>query len=118
MNKINNAVFAIFVATGAATAQAADVNPAELEECKSQVSAYYGGQRDMRLVGQRHFQDGTRMKLAVYNDDPVTGYSTTRLASCWLGAENYQAYSNNGPVDPMIAEVEATPASLPHESQH
>ncbi len=117
MNKINNVLAAIVVATGAATVQAADVNPSELEACKTQVSAFYGEESNMKLVSQRQYLDGTRMKLAVYNMDPVTGYSTTRLANCWVGAEDFQANSDNGSADQIIADVEAAPSSLPHESQ-
>lgn len=114
MNRISNAVFAFVIASGTAgAAQAAGVDQASLEECKSQVSEYYGGASDVTYVGKRQYRDGLEMKLAVRSEDATTGYTTTRLAKCWLGADNYQAYSHNERTEAMLADANGeTPAVL------
>jgi hypothetical protein len=113
VKKISNVVCAVIIASGAAAAQAAGVDQTELEECKTQVSEYYAGVSDIKFVGQRQFRDGTRMKLAVHSEDDSTGYSTTHLATCWLGGENFQAYSGSKSNDAMVAEVDdVTPTML------
>lgn len=104
MNKFKTVAFAIIIAAGPAAAQAARVDQADLEECKEQVDQYYGGVESMRYVGQRRFMDGTQMKFAVHQSDEESGYTTTRLATCWLGADNLQA--NAAETDgPMVADV-------------
>jgi len=108
MKTLGFVALTLFLAGGTLFAHATDAANGELEQCKSQVSAYYGSNQDMQLVGKRQFRDGVQMKLAVHNEDPSTGYSTTRLATCWLGYENFQASSGVGD-EPTVADI-ATPA--------
>ena len=104
MKTVTSAALTAILATATFTAHAAGVDQGDLEQCESQVSAYYGGAEDMQYVGQRRFLDGTQMKFAVRNEDATTGYTTTRLATCWLGAENLQANANQGD-GPVVADV-------------
>jgi len=112
MKILSSAVLTIVMAGGSLTVQASGVDGDEREQCRAQVAEYYGGAQDMRYVGQRTFRDGTQMKFAVHNTDATTGYSTTRLATCWLGSENHQAYSGNSKdTGEMVADINNTPAS-------
>jgi hypothetical protein len=101
MKALHTAVLASIFATGAAVATADDQ---EMAQCKEQVDNYYGGVADMQYVGQRRFRDGKEMKFAVNNTDSTTGYTSTRVATCWLGAENMQA-SMTADDAPMVADV-------------
>ena len=104
MNKVKTVAFAIIIAAGPAAAQAARVNQADMEQCKAQVDQYYGGVESMRYVSTRRFMDATQMKFAVNQSDAETGYTTTRLATCWLGSENLQANATESD-EPMVADV-------------
>jgi hypothetical protein len=104
MKTLSSAALTAILATATLTAHASGVDKGDLEQCKSQVSEYYGGAREMQYVGQRRFRDGTQMKFAVHTEDATTGYTTTRVATCWLGAENLQANSDRGD-GPMVADV-------------
>ena len=104
MKKVGIALITMVVAGGSLAVQARGVSEGELVECRSQISEYYGGATDMSYVGRRQFRDGAQVKLAVHNEDPSTGYSSTRLAVCWLGADNYQAYSGASD-DSMVADI-------------
>lgn len=95
MKLLSCAALTVVLAGGAAMGHASGVDQHELEQCRAQVGDYYGGADDMQYVGKRQFHDGTQIKLAVRSEDASTGYTTTRLANCWLGAENTQAYSGN-----------------------
>ena len=112
MKTMNIVTCTLLLSVGALNVNAAGVNDGELERCKSQLSEYYGETTEMRYVSKRQFRDGTQMHLAVSSEDPATGYSTSRLASCWLGAENFQAYIDDGE-EHMVAEalVPVSPAS-------
>jgi hypothetical protein len=104
MKALISAALTAFLASATFTAHASGVDQGDLEQCKSQVSDFYGGAHDMQYVGQRRFPDGTQMKFAVHNEDATTGYTTTRMATCWLGAENMQANADQGD-GPMVADV-------------
>ena len=104
MNTLSSAALTAILATATFTAHAAGVDQGDLEQCKSQVSDYYGGNDDMEYVSQRRFRDGTQMKFAVHNEDASTGYTTTRVATCWLGSGNLQAGTDQGN-QPMVADV-------------
>lgn len=84
--------------------QAAAADEQKLAQCQEQVVEYYGGVDDVRYVSQRHFRDGTQMKFAVAVKDSNTGYTSTRLANCWLGSENMQAATNTK-VDITVADI-------------
>lgn len=103
MKAIYNMVLAGVVATGATFASAAADN-SDMAQCKAQVDSYYGGVDELKYVGQRRFRDGKEMKFAVNSTDAETGYTSTRIATCWLGAENAQA-SAPGADGPMVADV-------------
>jgi len=77
----------------------------KLTQCQSQVAEVYLGVKEMQFVSERRFPDGTRMQFAIRNEDPETGYSTTRLAVCWLGTDNYQAYAAQSTAT-MVADSE------------
>ena len=104
MKTVTSAALTAILATASLTSHAAGVDQGDLEQCESQVSAYYGGADDMQYVGQRRFPDGTQMKFAVRNEDATTGYKTTRLATCWLGSENLQANADQSD-GPVVADV-------------
>lgn len=104
MKALSSAVLTAVLATATFTAHASGVDQGELEQCKSQVSDFYGGAHDMQYVGQRRFPDGKQMKFAVHNEDATTGYTTTRVATCWLGNENLQAKARQDN-EPMVADV-------------
>ena len=101
MKAIYTAVLATVFATGAGIATAGGQ---DMEQCKQQVDSYYGGVQDMKYVGQRRFRDGKEMKFAVSSTDADTGYTSTRIATCWLGAENMQAAVGQND-EPMVADV-------------
>ncbi len=105
MKLLSTAVVTLVIASGSISAQARGVSEGEMEQCRSQISGYYGGAQDMSFVGKRQFHDGAQLKLAVRSEDPSTGYTRTRLATCWLGAENFQAYAGEE-TDTMVADVE------------
>jgi hypothetical protein len=100
-------LLAAVLMSGVMGAQAFDGSRGDTQECKSQLAKVYGNANDMYYVGERRYMDGTEVKYAVRNTDAATGYSTTRLAVCWLGAENYQAYSGSDE-DTMLADVDAS----------
>ena len=104
MKTMNITVCTLFLSLGALSVNAAGVNDGELERCKSQLSEYYGEATEMRYVSKRQFRDGMQMHLAIHREDPATGYSTSQLASCWLGAENFQAYAHDGE-EAVVTEV-------------
>jgi hypothetical protein len=79
------------VASGAFSLQVAAADEQQLLQCQDRVIEYYGGVDDVRYVSQRRFRDGTQIKFAVAVEDASTGYTATRLATCWLGSENIQA---------------------------
>ena len=86
-------------ATSVFSLQAAAADEQKVGQCQDQLVEYYGGADDVRYISQRRFRDGTQMKFAVAVEDSATGYTATRLATCWLGSENMQASTN------MDAEV-------------
>ena len=104
MKTFSSAALTAILATATFTAHAAGVDQGDLEQCKSQVSDYYGDNHDMEYVSQRRFRDGTQMKFAVHNEDASTGYTTTRVATCWLGSSNMLAGADQGK-QPMVADV-------------
>lgn len=106
MNKVGIALITLAVAGSSLAVQARGVSDGEMEECRSQISQYYGGASDLSYVGKRQFRDGAQVKVAVRSEDPGTGYSKTRLATCWLGADNFQAYAD-GSEESMVADVDS-----------
>ena len=84
------------IASGAFSLQVVAADEQQLVQCQDQVVEYYGGADDVRYVSQRRFRDGTQMKFAVAVEDASTGYTATRLATCWLGRENMQAATDTG----------------------
>lgn len=106
MNTISNAVLAFVITSGTAAAgHAAGVDQNDLDACKSEVSKYYGDASDVKYMGKRHYRDGLQMKLAVDSEDETTGYTTTRLVTCWLGADNYQASSGSEGTEALVANI-------------
>ena len=85
------ALITVFASSAFSLQAAAAADEQQLSQCQEQVVEYYGGVDDVRYVSQRHFRDGTQMKFAVAVEDASTGYTATRLATCWLGSENMQA---------------------------
>ena len=59
----------------------------------------------MQFVAERRFPDGTKMQYAVHSEDPQTGYTTTKLAVCWLAKEDYQAYTGDS-TETVVADVD------------
>lgn len=74
-------------------------------QCESQVASIYGDATDMKFVSERRFPDGTKMQYSVHSEDSQTGYTTTKLAVCWLAKENYQAYHGDS-TDEVVADVD------------
>ena len=95
MKIIISTALTAFLATGVLSVQAAGVDEKGLDQCKVQVADYYGVD-DYKYVGQRRFRDGVQVKFAVQVQDTDTGYTATRLATCWLGNENMQASIGEG----------------------
>ena len=107
MTTVNKAVLGIILASGALFAHAGSTGAEKLEQCKSKVADYYGGVKDLQFVSQRRFRDGTQMKFAVHNQDAKSGYTHTRMATCWLGNENGQSFAGRSSEKnaPMVADV-------------
>ena len=109
MKAIKVAVCTVLITGGAMSASVHAANSAELADCEEQVSSVYGDASEMNYVGERRFRDGTRMQYAVHKHDPATGYTTTTLAVCWLGNEDYQAAYNEPSSESMVADAEVEP---------
>ena len=107
-------ILGVVLMVGTIGAHAAGASSGDTRACESHLADYYGKAADMRYVGERRYMDGTEMKFAVRETDARTGYSTTRLAVCWMGAENYQAYTGSDEEN-MVAEVD-TGVSVAKES--
>ena len=110
MKAMKAAVCTLLITGGAMSASVHAANSAELADCEAQVSSVYGDTSEMNYVGERRFRDGTRMQYAVHKQDPATGYTTTKLAVCWLGNENYQA-NNEQSTESMVADVDIETAN-------
>ena len=93
MNRFSKAIITSALTACAVSGYVYGADGDNLTQCQAQVAEIYLGFEEMQFVGQRRFPDGTMMQFAIRNEDPETGYSTTRLAVCWLGADNYQAYA-------------------------
>ena len=104
---MNKAVLSIILASGALCANASSIDAEKLEQCKSQVADYYGGVEDLQFVSERRFRDGTQMKFAVHDQDAESGYTSTRMATCWLSNENGQSFAGRSGEknEPMVADV-------------
>ena len=95
MKILTSTVLTAFLTMGVVSVHAAGVDEKGLDQCQEQVADYYGVD-DYKYVGQRRFRDGVQMKFAVQVQDTATGYTATRLATCWLGNENMQASTGEG----------------------
>ena len=106
MNRLSKAVITTALTACAFTGYVYAEDGDKLTRCQSQVAEVYLGFEEMQFVSERRFPDGTRMQFAIRNEDPETGYSTTRLAVCWLSTDTYQAYAAQS-TDTVVADSEA-----------
>lgn len=106
MNRLSKAVITTTLTACAFTGYVYAEDGDKLTRCQSQVAEVYLGFEEMQFVSERRFPDGTRMQFAIRNEDPETGYSTTRLAVCWLSTDTYQAYAAQS-TDTVVADSEA-----------
>ena len=90
MNTVRTSGLAALITGLALVAPAQAETGQMMERCKSQVEGVYGDAADMQLVSKRRYVDGTRMKVAVRQQDPTSGYVSSRFATCWVDAENHQ----------------------------
>lgn len=67
------------LASGALSVQAAPGTDYELDQCKTELRAYYGEQTELNLVDQRRHSYGTRMRVAVTLDA-----DNAYFATCWV----------------------------------
>lgn len=104
MKRFASVALTTVIASGAVSLQVAAADEQQLAQCQGQVMEYYGGVEDVRYVSQRRFRDGTQMKFAVAVEDASTGYTATRLATCWLGSENMRAATDSG-ADIAVADI-------------
>lgn len=96
MKALASVALTTVIAGGTFSGYVAAADEQQVGQCQDQVEQYYGGVDDVRYVSERRFRDGIQMKFAVGFEDSVTGYTSTRLASCWLGKENMQAAADTG----------------------
>ena len=109
MNIVTNTVIATALAGSFLAVSAQAASDAQREECREQISGVYLGADDMKYVGERRYRDGTRMKYAVRDEDPATGYSTTRLAVCWVGNNDYPGFAGNEvEQEAMVADIDVS----------
>jgi hypothetical protein len=105
MNIVTKTILTGVLASGTLAANVHATDYYAEAQCEAQVSSVYRDAETMEFVGERRFRDGTKMNYAVHSSDPETGYTKTRMAVCWLGNENLQAYaSEDGKT--MVADID------------
>ena len=106
MHTVHTSGLAIVIAGLALVAPAQADMGQIMERCQEQVQGVYGDAAEMRLVSKRRYVDGTRVKVAVHQQDPASGYVSSRFATCWVDAENHQVGWDD-PDETLIAASEA-----------
>jgi len=105
MKTMTKVLLPVVLAGSALSANVFAENAHQKSQCESQVASMYGDAAEMKFVAERRFPDGTKMQYSVHSEDPQTGYTTSKLAVCWLAKENYQAYTGEN-TETVVADVD------------